>query len=71
MKNYLYDGYLKTFIYRDVGKTLNISFDEFLNRPRYEIERMLQITNDINEKKLKSTEESMKELEKATQKPIV
>ncbi len=70
MKNYLYDGYLKTFIYRDVGKMLNISFDDFLNRPRYEIERILQITNEINEKKIKSTEDSMKELEKVTQKPL-
>lgn len=64
MKNYLYDGYLSTFIYREIGKKLNISFDEFLARPRYEIESIIRIVEDIDKKKMRANENALTELEK-------
>ena len=64
MKNYLYDGYLSTFIYREIGKKLNISFDEFLARPRYEIESIIRIVEDIDRKKMRANENALTELEK-------
>lgn len=46
LDRFLYEGYLTTFIYRDIGRRLNMSFDEFINRPRYEIEMMVKIINE-------------------------
>lgn len=64
MKNYLYDGYLSTFIYREIGKKLNISFDEFLSRPRYEIESIIRIVEDIDKKKMRANENALSDLER-------
>lgn len=64
MNNYVYDGYLYTFIYRDIGKKLNISFDDFISRPRYEIEKILKIVSDIDNKKAKANQSALDELEK-------
>lgn len=68
MKNYLYDNYLATFIYRDLGKKLNMSFDDFISRPRYEIEAMVRVISAIDEKKAKTNEDMLKSLEQ-TKKP--
>ena len=68
LNNYLYDGYLSTFIYRDLGKVLNMSFDEFISRPKYEIESILRITQAINEKKMKANQSVINELEQTKQK---
>ena len=69
MQNYLYDNYLSTFIYRDLGKKLNMSFDDFISRPRYEIEAILRVTAAIDEKKAKTNEDMLKSLE-SSNKPI-
>ena len=69
MQNYLYDNYLSTFIYRDLGKKLNMSFDDFISRPRYEIEAILRVTATIDEKKAKTNEDMLKSLE-SSNKPI-
>ncbi len=63
MQNYLYDNYLSTFIYRDLGKKLNMSFDDFISRPRYEIEAIIRVTSVIDEKKAKTNEDMLKSLE--------
>lgn len=68
MKNYLYDGYLSTFIYREIGKKLNISFDEFLARPRYEIESIIRIVEDIDKKKMQANESALNDLERNNRK---
>lgn len=68
IKNYLYDSYLKTFLYLEIGKKLNMSFDEFLARPRYEIESMIRIVKEIDERRNKTTENIMKNLETKTPK---
>lgn len=36
--NYLYTNYLLRYMRKDIGGWLKMSFDEFINRPRYEIE---------------------------------
>lgn len=52
-------------MYRDLGKKLNMSFDEYLNRPRYEIEAIHRITDDMDKKKMKINENMLKNLEKS------
>jgi len=65
----LYDGYLNIFIYRELGKKLNMSFDDFINRPRYEIEAMIKVVEDVDKKKIKMNEDIAKDLEKNVPKP--
>ncbi len=45
-----------------------MSFDEFISRPKYEIESILRITQAINEKKMKANQSVINELEQTKQK---
>jgi len=59
----MYDNYLSLFIYKDLGKKLNMSFDEFINRPRFEIDSIMSIVDEIDKLKNKVAESRLKELE--------
>lgn len=65
----LYEGYLSTFIYRELGKKLQMSFDDFISRPRHEIEMMIRIVEEADKKKIKINEEQMKDLQQQVPKP--
>lgn len=43
MDHYLMDSYLELFLYKKVNKYLGITFDEFIDRPRYEIDKMIGV----------------------------
>lgn len=65
MKDFLYDGYLSTYLYKDLGKKLGMSFDDFLNRPKYEIETIIRIVDEVDKKKNRINDTVLKDLEKA------
>lgn len=65
LKDYIYDSYLATFLYKDLGKKLNMSFDDFINRPRYEIESILRVVNEVDIQKNKINESILQNLEKS------
>lgn len=69
-KDFIYDGYLRLFLYRELGKKLHMSFDDFINRPRYEINRILRIVDEIDKKKMHASEKMIKELENKDAKNI-
>lgn len=62
----LYEGYLSTFIYRELGKKLHMSFDDFINRPRHEIEMMIKVIEEADKKKVKVNEGLLQDLKTAT-----
>ena len=68
MDKSLYDGHLANFLYRDLGKRLNMSWDDFINRPRYEIEAILRVVEDIDKKREKTNETLLKDLDATRQK---
>lgn len=68
LSNTLYEGYLNTFIYRDLGKKLHMSFDDFIARPRHEIEMMLRVIEEADKKKIKMNEGLTQDLERAKDK---
>lgn len=70
LDNYLYEGYLNTFLFKEVYKTTGISFDEFINRPRYEIESILKIVEEVNKKKMNINKSVLKNLDKGYSKDI-
>lgn len=63
LDNYLYDNYLSTFLYKQVYARTGLSFDEFLSRPRYEIEKILKFVDEYNAKKAKIAEGIVEDLE--------
>jgi len=44
----LLDIWLDTYIRERIGERFNLSFDEFLDRPRYEIMRMINVVGRYN-----------------------
>lgn len=62
-KDTLYDGYLFTYLHHDVGKKLNLSFDEFINRPRYQIQSMLNAIKEIDRKRMAADSAIMSEIQ--------
>lgn len=64
MDNFIYDGHLANFLYRDVGKKLNMSWDDFINRPRHEIEAIFRVMEDIDKRRESVNESLLKDLEK-------
>lgn len=65
LKDYLWDGYLSTFIMKELGKKLGMSFDDFLNRPKFEIVEMLRVVDEVDKKKNRVSEQVLKDLENA------
>jgi hypothetical protein len=68
MKDYLYDGYLTTFLFKELNKKLGMSFDDFLNRPKFEIETIIRIVDETDKKKNRINESVMKDLENSVPK---
>ena len=69
MSKTLYEGYLSTFIYRDLGKKLHMSFDDFIARPRHEIEMMMRVVEEADKKKIKINEKLMADLKQQNKAP--
>lgn len=67
IKDFLYETYLRTYLYKELHSKLGMSFDEFLDHPRYQIESMIQIVNEVDQRKIKTNESFFKELEKKPQ----
>lgn len=63
LDDYLYDNYLTAFIYKEVYSRTGLSFDEFLDKPRFEIEKILSIVDDYNRKRPEVASSVLNELE--------
>lgn len=64
-KNFMYYQWLKLFVQKDIGKRLNITFDQFLDRPRYEIDDIVKAIDEINKVDTQVQENIVKDLEAA------
>ncbi|MDD2819517.1 MAG: hypothetical protein PHN51_12075 [Candidatus Nanopelagicales bacterium] len=62
MDHYLYDAYLDSYMMRDVFKYTGIPFDDFLNRPRYKIDKILQAVDRHRKKESSTTDDVLKHL---------
>lgn len=63
-KNSIYDNRLRKYLELDVAKKLNMSFDEYLNRPRYEIENIDRVLGEFLTKVNKLEEKTQDDLKK-------
>ena len=69
LKNSLYKLYLEVFLNREIHKKLGINFDDFLNRPKFEIEMIMKTLNSYDSKKNKVTDDLLKGIQKETPLP--
>lgn len=67
VSGFIYEGHLRNFLYRDIHKKLGMSFDEYINRPRYEIDLLNKVVGDIDSLKAKSNQNLLDELERNKQ----
>ena len=67
-RNFLYEGYLRNFISKDLGKCLGMSFDDYLSRSRYEMAIIHTVVDDINTKKQEANKALLNDLQAANDK---
>lgn len=63
LHNYLYEKYLSSFMYRKIGEKLNISFDDYIDRPRYDIEAINKVADKLDKEKNDASGDALGELE--------
>lgn len=51
-------------MYRNIGTKLNISFDDYIDRPRYDIETINRLADKMDQEKIKANTETLGDLEK-------
>lgn len=61
--HFLYDSYLEVFMYKNINKHTGLSFDEFLNKPRYEIEKILSAVEKFKKKESSIADEALDKLQ--------
>jgi len=61
---------MELYLYKEIYKYLGITFNEFLLKPRYEIELILKNISKFLDKKNKTTENIMKNISKENDKII-
>lgn len=66
---FLYEGYLRNFLMRDLAKKLGMSFDQYLERPKYELELIDGIVAELDKKRNAVNEDLLNELTSTTDKP--
>ncbi len=62
LDRYLYDNYLETFLYKRIYEHTGLSFDAFLAKPRYEIEKILKKVIAYNDKKSSARQDALDNL---------
>ena len=62
LDRYLYDNYLETFLYKRIYEHTGLSFDAFLAKPRYEIEKILKKVVAYNDKKSSARQDALDNL---------
>ena len=60
--HYLLESYMELFMYKKVAKYMGLTFDQFIDRPRYEIDKMIDIIDKFIANEDSVHKESLKEL---------
>lgn len=64
LDGFIFEGRLRNFIYKDISKVTGMSFDDYLCRPRYEIELIDSIVEQIGKERAKQNQQLLDDLEK-------
>jgi len=65
---FIYEGRLRNFIYKDIYKITGISFDDYLARPRYEIDLIDRIVEQVGKERSKKNQDLLNTLSNETSK---
>ena len=66
VNHYLYDSYLELFLYKGIGKHTGLTFDEFIDRPRYEIEKIAKAVDAFKKKEAQAGNDALEQLKNST-----
>lgn len=61
-EGYFFSKYLDVFLEKKIGTMLGISFDDFINRPRYEVQLILNRLNKFQDRELGEREHELRKL---------
>lgn len=67
-KNSKYELYFNTFILQEVHKKTGLNFDEFIARPKVQIDRILRLIEVYDARKLKAGQNALEKMEAANKK---
>lgn len=65
LDSYLFDNYFNTFLYKEIYARTGLSFDAFMDKPRYEIEKIFRLVDEYNKKKSAIASSVTQDLESA------
>lgn len=54
---FIYEGRLRNYIYKDIYKHTGMSFDDYLARPRYEIDLIDRVVEQVGKERAKKNQE--------------
>lgn len=61
----LLDSYIDLFLYKKVNKYLGLTFDQFIDRPRYEIDKLVTAIERIMVSEANAQQNTLNDLDKA------
>lgn len=62
--HFLMGAYLETYLYRGVNKYMGMSFDEFIDRPRWEMDKIVEVIERFRKKEGQAGEDALSEIKK-------
>lgn len=62
LDGHLYEGRLRNFVYKDIHKLTGMSFDDYISRPRYEIELIDRVVEQIGKERSKQNQQVLDKL---------
>lgn len=63
--HYLLETYMDLFLYKKVNKYMGLTFDQFIDRPRYEIDKIIIAIDGIMAKEANVGDNALSDLAKA------
>lgn len=58
----LFENYVSIFVHKEIYKKLGMGFTDFISQPRYKINSILKIIDELDKKRLKTNEDMLSEL---------
>ena len=65
-KHYLYSAYLDTYLFRSINKYMRMSFDEFISRPRWEMDKIVDAVERFRAKESEAGQDALTQLKNQT-----
>lgn len=62
VEGFLYEEHLRNYIYKDIFKKTGLSFDDYIDKPRYEIQLINKVIDNTDSEKAKLNQDIVNNL---------